>query len=156
MTDQPFKECIALADAILRKHGALEYADGDKHFDTFVEALALIHQKDAERMAEAATRNKLAHSIATRQGAQIDRPKIRGATQGRYALRDRQLIMAIFRLCEATSLTPTRNDEGAGISACDAVQQAWLAMYKAGEVPKPISYEYLKELWKQRPGRGLK
>ena len=152
-----FEEVVVEAERLLRRDGAVDYSDPETGFDLYVKAQAMMHREKPDAIFELARGNKLAHAVSVELGAEVlPAPKTRGPMPGRFALRDRQIIMAVFRLSESMKVSPTRNDEGEKLSACDAVADAWLRLYRTKVVNKPISYEYVKELWKQRPGKGQK
>ncbi|WP_282062134.1 hypothetical protein [Roseobacter litoralis] len=157
MTAKPmFEATVVEAERVLRRYGAIDYSDPKLGLDLYVRAQAMIYRDNAEVIREAADKNKLVNVIADELGLRVPSPKTRGPMPGRYALRDRQIIMAVFRVSHEMNIAPTRNDEAEKLSACDAVADAWVRLYQRGEVSKPISYEYVKELWKQRPGKGMK
>lgn len=151
-----YQSAVAEAERILQAYGAVEFGDPAKGIDLYARAMAIVMQDRSKELKELAMRDKLAHAISVAQGSNAEAPKRRGPTPARYALRDRQIIMAVFRVARAFDIAPSRNPLSPPNSACDAVADAYLSLYQAGIVPKPVSYEYILELWKQRPGFGLK
>lgn len=151
-----YEAAVAQAEVILRKYGAVEYSDPKIGLDLYARAMAIVMQDQAEGLRKRALRDKLAHAISAAQGNKEAAPKRRGPTPGRYALRDRQIVMAVFRIKEAFEIPASRNEFSPPISACDVVAAAFLRLYQQGIVSRPVSYEYILELWKQRPGHGLK
>ncbi len=93
-----FEKVIVKAERLLRRDGVVDYWDPETALDSYFKAQALMHPKKPDAFLELAREKKLAHAVSVELGAEVlPAPTACAPMPGRFALRDRQIIMAISR-----------------------------------------------------------